>query len=133
MELLSTLEIALDQLVNRKVQAALESSVAKFVDDRIATFLKARDESEKPNAPTIAEITQVIDDKLGELWDDDIEDRVSRMIDTHVETEHDEYAIKDQVADAFDKALGNITDNTEFEKAVYAVVRDNLTMRVIVD
>jgi hypothetical protein len=133
MELLSTLEVALAQFIEAKVQKELESRIAPFVDERIAIFLKARDESEKPNAATLAEVTQVIDDKLSEIWDDDIEDRVSRMIDTHVETEHDEYVVKDAVSEAFDKHLGDLSENTEFEKAVYRVIRDNISMRVTVD
>ena len=154
MELLSTLENALALFIEKRVQQELETRIAPFVDDRINLFLESTLQQDtvtradlnnainhhlqmyheaNTSYVTRDQMDATIKEELEDLWDGDFEDRVVRMIGTHVENEHDEDVIKDHVADAFDRQLGNLDNNTVFEKAVCTVVRDNMRFRVAVD
>lgn len=134
----------------------LEAELAPFVDGRIAaytqrTFGPAWDEHmecfQNGRTEALTNHTEVGDmiakaiaplatkegvaELLGNLWSDDIEDRVTRLFETHEEDFHSKDSLKEDVADALYKVIED-GDKT-LENLVIDVVKDRMRFRVSVD
>lgn len=157
MELIASLELAIKGMIAAEVQRALNEQLAGMIDNRVDIVMR---KLAPPSLESVAIVVKQalelvhtqfdgvlhdkihlaiapfatkdwVNEKLGEIWADDIEGRVTRLIDTHEEDEHCENSLNDDVDAALCKILEN--GNSGLESLIRDVVRDQIRFSVQVE